>query len=480
MKTSTANFKLSAGQEKAFSRLKLFMNRPGKGIFILKGYAGTGKSTLIREFINELQKKEKRFSLMASTGRASKIISNITGMEARTVHSHIYTFQDLNQDIEKIVNERKASGGVDKSGQLLLNFDLITLEDTGLESRIYIVDEASMIADKADPNAIQATFGSGKLLSDLLKYDKNGKFVFVGDECQLPPVTQTSSPALDENYLKRYFDFSVEEYILTEIIRQSSDNDIIIASKKLRDLYLNPPAIKWAKFPLLGHKNIRVMSDQATLLKAYVDNINKNGYNHSTLICFSNNACDTLTSIIRPMIGIRQAQVQKGDLLLVTQNNYITGLMNGDLVEVDEVGIREQRAGLTFVKISVKELFTKKIYTQFMVENILYSVRTNLTQIEQKDLYVDFYIRMKSKGIHQKSPMFNKFMLSDPYLNALRAVYGYALTCHKSQGGEWNQVYLDIAKHVPAIEKPYVYQWIYTAMTRAKEQLNIVDNWWLT
>ena len=114
-----------------------------------------------------------------------------------------------------------------------------------------------------------------------------------------------------------------------------------------------------------------------------------------------------------------------------------------------------------------------------MVENILYSVRTNLTQIEQKDLYIDFYIRMKSKDIHQKSPLFNKCMLSDPYLNALRAVYGYALTCHKSQGGEWDQVYLDIAKNVPAIEKPYVYQWVYTAMTRAKHELNIVDNWWL-
>lgn len=127
--------------------------------------------------------------------------------------------------------------------------------------------------------------------------------------------------------------------------------------------------------------------------------------------------------------------------------------MNGDLVEVTEVGVREHRAGLTFVKVSVKELFTQKVYTQWMVENILYSVRTNLTQIEQKDLYIDFYIRMKSKDIHQKSPLFNKCMLSGPYLNALKAVYGYALTCYKSQGGEWDQVYLDIAKNVPAIEK---------------------------
>jgi len=479
MKTSEKPFKLSAGQEKAINKLKIFINRPGKGIFILKGYAGTGKSTLIREFIRDLQQKDKSFSLMASTGRAAKIISNITGVESRTVHSQIYSFKALNQDIEKIVQERNKSGGVDKSGQLLLNFDLVTVDSDDKDPKVYIVDEASMIADKPDPNAVQANFGSGKLLTDLLQYDKNGKFVFVGDECQLPPVTQSASPALDDLYLKRYFDFPVEVVSLTEIVRQASGNDIILASKKLRELYLNPPAIKWAKFPLLRYANINVISDQATLLKNYVENIKKKGYNHSTLICFSNSNCGTLTSLIRPMLGIHQQEVTKGDLLLVTQNNYITGLMNGDLVEVEEVGVREKRAGLTFVKISVRELFSNKIYTQLMVENILYSVRTNLTQSEQKELYVDFFIRMKQRDVHQKSPLFNKYMLSDPYLNALRTVYGYALTCHKSQGGEWNEVYLDIARNVPAIQKPYVYQWAYTAVTRARQQLYIVNDFWL-
>lgn len=479
MKSIDTNFKLSAGQEKAFTRLKLFISRPGKGVFILKGYAGTGKSTLIRELIAELKRKEKRFSLMASTGRAAKIVSNISGCESRTVHSQIYTFQELNQDIETLVKNRTASG-VDKSGQLLLNFDLVTVDEYTDDARVYIVDEASMIADKADPNAIQAVFGSGRLLTDLLKYDKSGKFIFVGDECQLPPVNQSTSPALDSNYLANNFNFQVEEYVLTDIIRQAADNDIIVASKKLRDLYLNPPSIKWAKFPLMGHQNIRVYPDQATLLKNYVDTIKANGYNHSTFICFSNNSCDTITSLIRPMLGISQPTVQVGDLLLVTQNNYISGLMNGDLVKVEEVGVREKRAGLTFVKISVKELFTNKLYSQLMVENILYSVRTNLTQAEQKELYVDYYLRMKAKGVHQKSPSFNQSMLFDPYLNALRAVFGFALTCHKSQGGEWDQVYLDIAKNVPAIDKPYVYQWVYTAMTRTRKQLFIVDGWWLT
>lgn len=471
--------KLTPCQQSAMDNLITFIEDEKQQIFILKGYAGTGKTTMLKLLIDELRQKERKFKLLASTGRAAKIVSNITGCKTKTVHGLIYTFNELNQDIQKIVDERSTTG-VDKSGQLLLNFDLVTINSEGKGCYIYIIDEASMVSDKSDADAVQATFGSGKLLTDLLRYDKNGKFIFVGDECQLPPVTQSFSPALCDNYLNASFKYDVNQSALTEIIRQKSDNDLIVASKRIRDLYNNPPNIKWAKFPLKGFKNIKLYSDQATLLKTYVDDISKNGYNGSTLICFSNRLCNTLTSIIRPMMGLYGDLIQKNDLLLVTQNNYISGLMNGDLVVVEEVGIREKRAGLTFIKISVRELFTNEVYSQFLIENVLYNNQTNLTQVEQKELFVDYFLRMKEKGIHQKSVQFKTNMFNDPYLNALRAVYGFALTCHKSQGGEWDHVYLDISKNVPAIDKPYVYQWIYTAMTRAKVQLHIVDNWWLT
>ncbi len=394
------------------------------------------------------------------------------------VHGLIYSFQELNQDIEKIVSDRKVLG-VDKSGQLLLNFELITVETDSDNHRIYIVDEASMVSDKADSNATQAIFGSGELLRDLLKYDSNGKFIFVGDECQLPPVKQNFSPALNANYIASRYQLKVDEISLTEIVRQNSNNDIILASKKVRELFNNPPDIKWAKFPLRGHKNIKLYPDQTSLISNYVQSIKKTSYNDTTFICYSNRICDTMTSMIRPLLGINNDTVQENDLLLVTQNNYISGLMNGDLVTVESVGTREKRAGLTFVELEVRELFTNKVYTQLLIENVIYNNQTNLSQVEQKELFVDYYLRMRARGIDQKSPLFNKYMMSDPYLNALRAVYGYALTCHKSQGGEWNHVYLDIAKNVPAIEKPYVYQWIYTAMTRARLQLHIVDNWWV-
>ena len=185
------------------------------------------------------------------------------------------------------------------------------------------------------------------------------------------------------------------------------------------------------------------------------------------------------TAILRPSFGHFTPLIEKGDLLLVTQNNMLSGLMNGDLVTVNEVVIKERRAGLTFLKVSVKELFTGKDYSQLMIADILYGTQTNLTQSQQKELFIDFYYRMKEKSIKQGSKLFQEMMMMDPYLNALRAVFGYALTCHKAQGGEWDYVYLDIPKSVPGMQKPYVYQWIYTAMTRARKELYIVDGFWL-
>lgn len=469
---------LKSGQQRIFEQLKEFIEDQSLNAFILKGYAGTGKTTMMKVFLDELQRLEKRYSLLASTGRAAKIVSNATGVEARTVHGLIYEFKDLNQDMEKLVAERNKAG-VDKTGQLLLNFELVTISSINNDPTFYIVDEASMISDVKDKNASQAIFGSGKLLSDLIKHNPRGKFVFVGDECQLPPVMQNFSPALSADYLQNKFGFGVLECSLTEIIRQDSDNDIILSSKHLRNLYYHAPDVKWAKFPMRGYANIRIYPDQASLIHSYVRTIKASGYNESTLICYSNKSCDTITGLIRPMLGIQGKTLQVGDLLLVTQNNYISKLMNGDLVTVTEIGVREKRAGLTFLKVEVQELFTQKCYAQYLLEDVLYANQTNISQFEQKELFVDFFLRMKRAGIVQKSDAFRRNMFSDPYLNALRAVFGVTLTCHKAQGGEWNHVYLDIAKHIPGIEKPYAYQWVYTAMTRARIQLHIVDGWWL-
>lgn len=466
-------------QKRAYSKLMEFVTDEEAKIFILKGYAGTGKTTLMRKLVEEMNSRHEPYSLLASTGRAAKILANATGYETHTVHSEIYKFTDLNQDLEAVANSREIND-VDSTGQLYLNFELTTKSHIGqTKPHYYIIDEASMVSDAVDKNATQAIFGSGQLLSDLFHYDSEGKFIFVGDICQLPPIMQTISPALTPKYIEDNFSIKTYESELTDVVRQSGDNDIAIASQRIRKLYYSPQSWKWAKFPLKGYKNIHLLGNQASLFTQYIKRIEKEGYNSATLIGFSNKQCDVITQIIRPSFGHTAALVEKGDLLLVTQNNLISGLMNGDLVTVEDIIIQEKRAGLTFLKVSVKELFTKRVYSQLMIADIIYSNQTNLTQSQQKELFIDFYYRMKDKGISQKSQAFKQNMMNDPYLNALRTVFGYALTCHKAQGGEWDYVYLDIPKSVPILPKPYVYQWIYTAMTRAKKGLYLVDDFWI-
>jgi cell division inhibitor SulA len=327
--------------------------------------------------------------------------------------------------------------------------------------------------------ATQALFGSGRLLKDLLEYDPNGKFIFIGDACQLPPVQQKISPALSIEYFKNVFDIEAEEVELTDIVRQREGNDLILASQRLRKLYHNPPEIKWAKFPFKGYKNIELLSSQAELIGRYIEDVKSKGFNYSSILCYSNKQCDMLTRLLRPMLGIYSQQLAAGDLLLVTQNNNLSGLMNGDVVTVQQVVVKEQRAGLTFLKVSVKELFTGKEYSQLMIADVLYGNQTNLTQSQQKELFIDFYIRMKHQGLRQKDDAFKSMMIKDPYLNALRAVFGYALTCHKAQGGEWEHIYLDVPRNFPLVEKPYVYQWMYTAMTRAKYKMFTINDFWV-
>lgn len=463
-------------QQSAYDKLIDFVSNEICRVFILKGYAGTGKTTLMKTLIESLNKDNKPFRLLASTGRAAKILSNATGFDAHTIHGIIYKYNGLNLDLDEVVKKRESSK-IDDTGQLFLNFNLCLAKDTNLT--IYIVDESSMISDIEDKTATQALFGSGRLLRDLLEYDKNGKFIFVGDICQLPPVSQKKSPALNPEYLRTTFGFTVDEAELTDVVRQSKGNDIVVSAQKVRKLYYNPQPYKWAKFPFKGYKNIHLLNNQMELVSQYIDDVKTSGYNEATLIGYSNRQCNVLTRLIRPSLGLSSPTLSIGDLLLITQNNYISGLMNGDQVVVEDVSIQERRAGLTFVKVTVKELFTGKPYTQFIISEILYNNQTNLTQPQQKELLIDFYYRMRDKGIRQQSDQFNEMMMKDPYLNAIRAIYGYALTCHKAQGGEWNRVYLDIPRNLPGVEKPYVYQWVYTAMTRAKTEIFTADDFWV-
>lgn len=468
---------LSHDQQCAMARFIEFVNGDAK-VFILKGYAGTGKTTIVHEMIKMLRNRNSQYHLLASTGRAAKILHDATAEETSTVHSLIYVYSGFNQDLEKVVSQRDKTG-TDSSGQLFLNFVTAMVGETSVTT-YYFVDEASMISDEEDKTTtMQAVFGSGRLLHDLLGHDDKGKYIFIGDACQLPPVKQDTSPALNAAYFAREYGYKPMEVTLTDIKRQSSDNDITLAAQGLRRLYEKPQPWVWARFPMKGFSNIHLLGSQAQLVEMYIDRIRRHGYDDATMICHSNRQCDTITRIIRPALGLTSPQLQKGDLLLVTQNNMVSGLMNGDQVIIDSVQIKEHRAGLTFLEVSVHELTTGKEYSQLMIADILYANQTNLSQPQQKELFIDYFIRMKAKGIRQNTIDFNANMRTDPYLNALRAVYGFALTCHKVQGGEWDHVFLDIPRGFPKSEKPFVYQWMYTAMTRARKELYLVDDFYI-
>lgn len=468
---------LTQSQQLAYDKMLDFISNPHQQVFILKGYAGTGKTTLMKCVVSELERLEKPFALLASTGRAAKILSNATGREAHTIHSQVYTFKGLNQDLDKLTAQPTKTDGPN-SLQLLLDFEVV--EADASSETIFLIDESSMVADKEQKVVTQAIFGSGRLLKDLLECYPMGKFIFVGDPCQLPPVTQPISPALSPEYFMDTFGIEAQCVELTDIMRQQKGNDLVVSAQKMRQLYANPQMMKWAKFPLRGYSNIHILASQTQLLNQYIDDIKLHGYNSATMLGFSNKQCNDLTRLIRPSMGITSPTLSVGDLLLVTQNNYITGLMNGDLVTVLSIGTVEERAGLHFQVVSVEELYTKRVYHLMLVLEILYANETNLTQLQQQDLMVDFYYRMKARGISQHSQQFNQQMMSDVYLNALRAVYGFALTCHKAQGGEWERVYLDIPRSLPVQPKPYVYQWMYTAMTRACRDLFIVEDFWVS
>lgn len=470
------SFELKPKQQKAFDALTSFVESKTDRVFVLKGYAGTGKTTLMSGLIKKMEEMGIPYSLLASTGRAAKILSEKTNTQSHTVHSHIYVFNELSEDLEE-VSRLQQDSKVDDKGQITLLFSMVPI--TSFSEKIYIVDEASMISNQTDNNSSFAKFGSGDLLGDILSYDTKGKFIFVGDPCQLPPINQMNSPALSSSYIFSKYNLEAKEYEMTDIVRQAGTNGIIEASFKLRQLYYSNPNVKFASLPVKGFPNIRIENSHIGMLNQYIQKIKNQGSLNCTLICQTNKHCSDLNKIIRSSLHQNSEKICEGDLLMVTQNNYLSSLVNGDQILVKKIGKREFRCGLSFIQVEVEEIFSNVQCNLLLIEDILYSTHTNLNAKQHKDLMIDYFQRMRENGIIQKSKAFKDMMLKDPYLNALKCVYGYALTCHKSQGGEWDDVFLYLDNKIHGIPKPSIYQWLYTAITRAKENLYVVNDWFV-
>lgn len=500
------DIKLTESQQSVLDKIKTFIDSKDR-VFILKGYAGTGKTTLMRFLIEYLKSQKKSYKLLTPTGRAAKILANYTGSTANTIHSLIYRYQSFNRDVENIDDLFKKETEVK---QLTLNFAPLTRQDVerreaikkgknnDIKEIIYIIDEASMVSDFASKKVVQAQFGSGRLLLETFYYDElpESKFIFVGDPCQLPPIMAYFSPALDSDYIQKEFNYTSQETQLTQIMRQKDDNTIIQAATTIRKLWEKAPIDKldygrnrvWGFLPIKKYKDIKLMPNLESMEDKYLRDVKQYGYNHSIFICRSNKDCSLISQKIRQQLGFKKA-IEVGDILMIVQNQYTTGLMNGDMVEV--IGVENNKIStpynkyqthLSFRRVTVRELFTQKESTTLLIEETLTSPTNNLDTDQQTSLFVDFITRMKKLGITEKkqSEAFRESLYNDPYLNALRCSYGYAVTCHKAQGGEWNNVYIHFgARNLTLNPTKTIYQWVYTALTRAKENVFLVDDFYI-
>jgi hypothetical protein len=480
-------FTLSPQQQQAFERIKLFVMNPNEQVFILKGYAGTGKTTLMQHLVKWMLTENKvkdKFQpeLCATTGRAAKVLRDKTGFPTSTVHSFIYSFKDLNQDLEQLDRAIKAPSPNPKTNQLLLLFDLREPLVFGDEQKqqVIIVDECSMLSDETSGGDHSATFGTGKLLTDLMHYARNCKLIFVGDACQLPPIEQPNSPALDREYFKLHFNIHPAQFELTDIMRQQGEHSILKLSLPLRQWVANHQPGKFAHLPAKGLRNIHIHRDADTLIDEYIADVRQNGYQSSIFITRTNNFNFNISRYIRKALGFGEGLPTIGDLLQITQNNYLVPLVNGDFVEITAIGSLKVQKNIAFMEVVVKGLHDDQHHQTLLAIPPLTRTQPNLTSDENRDLYIDFYYRMKEKGIKQRTPAFNKAMMEDPYLNSLRAAFGYAVTCNKSQGGEWPKVYLHMETKIHGMGKPHIYQWWYTAVTRSQKELHLADDWFIT
>lgn len=462
---------LNPEQKEAFSILQKFLEHPGPDTFVLKGYAGTGKTFLMQHLAKWLESRQQEFCLLASTGRASTVLKGKTGFKARTVHSELYQFNRVEGDSDDLPEDAP----VEKYGQMRLQFLLRTPDKA---KRVYIVDEASMLSSEPSGDSV-AAFGSGLLMQDFFEAVGSNKIIFVGDPCQLPPVGQAYSPALDMDWLAREKRAAIA-FTLQKIERTKADNDILLLATRIRHMVNQESLPKWPKLPAKGRENVKLYPDWEMLFKGYLDKFKKIGPNGVLAIVRSNLSAQAVNRAFRvELYGSADMPVRVDDVLLINRNNYKVPLTNGDFVTVIWVGEIEIRVNLHFQKVHVKALSTNEEYELLLSLESLYGNAGQLTKEQTKSLMIDFSKRMKKRGIKQNTPGYKEEMMNDKYLNSLQASYGYAVTCHKAQGGEWDDVFLFLDKKMYGMPFQELFRWWYTAVTRAKRELNLENNWWI-
>ncbi len=434
---------------------KFIMAREGKPCFLLKGYAGTGKTTLISTLVKVLPKLKMKYVLLAPTGRAAKVISNYTGQKAFTVHKRIY--------------RKKNAATPDMVFALSPNIAANT---------IFIVDEASMIPDHS------AEFGQRSLLQDLVEYVynlQNCKLMLVGDTAQLPPVGADTSPAFDHQALADRFDLDVTVHELTEVVRQEKESGILHNATGIRELVrLNK--LFYPKMNLKGFKDIYRMTGERLeegLSYAY----SKYGMENTLVICRSNKNANAYNQNVRNRLLYREEELTGGDYLMVVRNNYFwlqkedaanAFIANGDIAKVKKVKGIEDMHGFRFASVVLEMIDypdDEPLECKVMLDT-LYVDSPNLNHVESNRLYqsvLQDYAHIKDKRKQHQE------LKSDPYYNALQVKFAYAVTCHKAQGGQWDAVFIDQGYLTAEMLNVEFLRWLYTALTRGVKEVFLVN-----
>ncbi len=426
-------------------------------IFVLKGYAGTGKTTLVSALVKSLPELRIRTVLLAPTGRAAKVLSTYSGKSASTIHKKIYRQKTIQDGIGEFVMDKNLH-----------------------KKTIFIVDEASMLSNGAGENAV---FGTGRLLDDLIEFVYSGmdcKLLLVGDVAQLPPVGLNVSPALDPEVLKG-MGFDVVCHELKEVVRQRSESGILHNATMLRER-IEDEVEGYPTFTLKEFPDIRRISG-ADLIQEIENCYHEYGMENTMVVCRSNKRANRFNQGIRQSILWREEELCIGDYLMVVKNNYYwlkehdpektDFIANGDIGEITRIGKYKDLYGFRFAEVSLRLADYPDLEVDATI--MLDTLSSESASLKREDSNRLFYAVLEDYAhLRTKKARYQK-VKENPYFNAMQVKFSYAITCHKAQGGQWKAVFIDQGWLTDEMLDTEYLRWLYTAFTRPVERLYLVN-----
>ena len=432
------------------------LNGKQEEVFLLKGFAGTGKTTIVGTIVSSLWKIKMSSVLMAPTGRAAKVMSVYSGNKAFTIHKKIY------------FPKKQTGGGIQ-----------FVLAPNKHRNTLFIVDEASMIPDIPADSKL---FENGSLLDDLMFYVYSGhncKLLLIGDTAQLPPVKLDLSPALEEQRLSLNYNKDVECLELDEVMRQTSDSGILYNATNLRE-QLQSHFFDEFKFEVSTFKDITRLIDGGEIQEAIDSSYSQNGKEETAIIVRSNKRANLYNKNIRERILFLDNELAVGDYMMVVKNNYFwlrpnseAGFIaNGDIIEILELFSIKELYGFSFAEVKVKmvDYPNQRPFETVLLLDTINAETPSLSYEEGNRLYQEVL-----KDYEHEKSKYKKFLgvKNNKFFNALQVKFSYAITCHKSQGGQWENVFVEQPYLPNGVDKDYL-RWLYTAVTRAKQKLFLI------